>query len=76
MGLIPNSIFCSVGLVIGSAFFKESKSDINCDLFYALAKILERESIPRLLKRNFYEANALASELAGPGFVCCYYYTK
>ena len=67
MGLIPNSIFCSVGLVIGSEFFKDSKSDINCNLFYASEKILARESIPRLLKINFYEANALPSELAGPG---------
>ena len=68
MGLICNSIFHSVSLVIGSTFFKDSKSDMNCDLFYASEKILARESIPRLLKRNFYEAKALPSELAGPGY--------
>ena len=67
MGLIRNSIFCLIGLGIGYAFFEDSKSDINCNLFYASEKILARESIPRLLKRNFYKANALPSELAGPG---------
>ena len=67
MGLICNSIFPSEGLVIGSAFFKDSKSDKNCNLFYASEKIMAPELIPRLLKINFYEANNLPSELAGPG---------
>ena len=67
MGLISNSIFCSVGLVISSAFFKDSKSEIICHLFYTSEKILAREAIPRMLKINFYQANALPSELAGPG---------
>ena len=67
MGLIRNSFFRSIGLVIGSPIFEDSKSDINWDLFYASEKILVHEAILRLLKRNFYEANALPSELAGLG---------
>ena len=72
---VSRTAFHSVGFVIGSAYFKDSKSSLSGGGFirsesykFFRPKILARELIPRLMKRNYYEANALPSALAGPGF--------
>ena len=64
--MIRQQLFRSVGFVSDSRIFP--RLGVKHLQKFALDKSQRCESNPLLLKQKFYEANALPSELAGPGF--------